>query len=904
MSSPDALAWQRVEPLLDRALDLPAAERAAFLEQACGGDALLRSRLERMIAQGEDPDGPLEHSLISVAGPLLFSGDFEPPALLPGEVIGPWRLERELGRGGMGQVYLAQRADGQFAQTAALKLVRRGSEHDPLLVRRFLEERRILAALSHPNIARLLDGGVTAGNLPWFAMEYVPGWPLDRYCDERQLDLAARLALMEQVLGAVAYAHRNLLVHRDLKPSNIFVTEDGQVKLLDFGIAKLLADDPLADTALTQGFGRVMTPEYAAPEQVRGEPVTTATDIYALGAVLYQLLTGQRAHRFATHSAAEIERVICQTNPQTPSQALRAAPAIAGSPIGVGRLAADLDTLVLKALHKEPARRYASADAMLEDLRRFRTGRPLLARPDSVGYRWGKFIGRHRLAVLAGILLALAIVAGVVATVWQARAARLEASRADRVKEFLVDLLHQADPNITQGQEFTVRQLLDRGTHRIDSLLGNEPAVQAELYEVVGNTYAHLGLNEQADTLHRKGLAVVRRLYGPGSEAVLDQEMAVAWGLNDQGHYQDADSQLTRAIADYRKAHGPHGQALSDALDILATARKRLDHPAQAESLYRQSLLLQLRLTGPADTITASRLSDLGALLASQNRLAPAESALMAAQTHRLGVLSPLDVRYLVGESNLAMIQMKRGDLAGAEPRLTVAVTGLTQVEGPGGLNLARALDRKALFEALAFHSTNAVAVGRQAHEMFRTTMGDDHPETQNSGSALAGYQASVGDFRGAELAARAAYAALRHKMGDRHDWTLYAGQRLAAIQLEMGKSRDASATAESVLTTAREKFGKLPPPLAGLLGTAAAAHAGEVDSATTAAAFDEALKTLDGGTHIDSMAYPIIALHYAAFLGRTGASAAGQALRKRARTWIPAGADTSGVLISRLKGQ
>ncbi len=909
MTSQDVIGWERIEPILDQALDLPPADRAAFLERVCGADPALRAKVERMLRDGEGPDGLLEQSLDSVAGPLMLELDEPGPAPIPlGEMIGPWRLVRELGQGGMGEVFLAERADGQFAQTAALKLVRRGREHDPLLIRRFLEERRILAALAHPNVARLLDGGVTSAGLPWFAMEYVAGQPLDRYCDDHRLDVPARLALMEQVLGAVAYAHRNLLVHRDLKPSNIFVTDDGQVKLLDFGIAKLLGEENLTDAGLTLAYGRVMTPEYAAPEQVRGEPVTTATDIYSLGAVLYQLLTGQRAHRFEKRTAAEIERVICETDPEIPSLAIRTAPSPASGPGDRApppsrrELSGDLDTLVLKALQKDPARRYPSAEAMLEDLRRFRIGLPLLARPDSLGYRWSKFFGRHRLGVAAAVILVLAVTSGVIATSWQARAARLEAARADRVKEFLIDVLHQADPDINEGKELTVRQLLDRGTRRVDSILGHEPTVQAELYEVLGNTYAHLGLASQADTLHRKGLAVVRRLYGPGNPEVLNQEMAVGWGLNDRGKYQDADSLLTRAIADYRAAGGEESQALSDALDILGTAKKRLDHPTEAESLYRQSLGLQIRLTGPSDTITASRLSDLGSLLATQNRLVPAESALVAAQSHRRGVLPPLDVRFLVGESSLALVLMKRGNFADAEPRLRSAVAGLEQVENPGGLNLARALDRLALLQALQSRTTSALAIAERALAMFGTTMGPDHPETFNSLSALAGYQASVGDLKAAETAARVAYTGLQLKLGDRHDWTLNAGQRLGAIQLETGQDREAGLMVGSVLSAVRGKYGRVPPAFAGLLGTDAALRASGDDSAGAEPVFREALASLESGTRVDSAALPGILVRYGALLTARGKAAAAEPLLRQALAFLPSGADSSAVVVAELQ--
>ncbi len=862
MPSADRSGWSLIEPILDQVLDLPTTDRAAYLARACAGDQVLRDRIEQMLAAGEDPDSPLERSVAELAGPLLAEfNEFAPPPIPLGELIGPWKVTAELGQGGMGAVYKAERADGQFAQTAALKVVRRGGEHDPLLIRRFLEERRILATLTHPHIARLLDGGVTPHGLPYFAMEFVAGRPLDQYCTDLALDIPARLALMEQVLGAVAYAHRNLLVHRDLKPSNIFVTDEGEVKLLDFGIAKLLGDDHPADPALTLASGRVMTPEYAAPEQVRGDPITTATDIYALGAVLYQLLTGRRAHRFDKRTAAEIEKVVCEADPVAPSAAVRGPrEGMAGAADPLPRsLSGDLDTLVLTALQKDPARRYASAEAMLDDLRRWRTGRPLLARPDSAGYRARKFVGRHRVGVSAAALVILALAGGIVATAWQARAARLEARRADRVKEFLADLLHQADPDVTGGQEFSVRQLLDRGTRRIDSMLGSEPAVQAELYEVLGNTYAHLGLLEQADTLHRKGLAVVRRLYGPGSPELLDHEMAVGWGLNDRGRYRDADTLLTRAIGAYEGASGPESQALSDAIDILATARKRLDHPEQAESLYRQSLALQIRLSGPNDTITASRLSDLGSLLAAQNRLAPAESAMVAAQAHRKGVLSPLDVRYLAGESSVATILMKRGDLAGAEPHLRTAVAGLEQIEAPRGLNLARVLDRLALLESLEGQDSAALATSRRAVAMFHDVMGPDHPERFNSLSLRSFYEARTGELATALIDARSAQDGLQKKLGADHEWTLLAGQRLAEMELAAGRPADAARTDSMVLAKVRAKYGKVTPAFAGTLAVEAALLARQHDSLGAQAGVQAAHAALAGGTRVDSAAFSIV---------------------------------------------
>ncbi len=560
---------------------------------------------------------------------------------------------------------------------------------------------------------------------------------------------------------------------------------------------------------------------------------------------------------------------------------------------------------MLKALQKDPARRYASAEAMLEDLRRYREGRPVLARPDSFGYRAGKFVGRHRVGVAAAAVVALAVIGGVASTIYQARAARIEAARADRVKEFLVDLLHQADPNIALGREFSVRQLLDRGTQQVDSLMASEPAVAAELYEVLGNTYAHLDLVAQADSLHRKGLAASRLVYGAGSQEVLDQVMAVAWGLNDRGEYREADSLLTGALAAYRAAGGEESQALSDALDILATAKKRLDQPAAAESLYRQSLAMQVRLTGANDTITASRLSDLGSLLSAQDRLVAAESAVTAAQLHRRGVLAPLDVKFLVGESNLAMIEMKRGDLVAAAPRLQTAVSGLEQVDVGGGLNLARALDRMALFESMRFHDSAAVATSQRASEMFRSVMGAGHPEALNSLSLLASYQAALGEGASGDRECDGSVCRPAAKrVGERHDLSLNAGQRLAFIRLQAGNGREAGIVAKPVMAYVQERYGRIPPSFARLLAAGAGARAAEGDASGADSLYRAALAALAGGTRVDSAAYPAIVAEYGAFLVAHGETRVAEAELRPALAFIPASADSGTFVRALLRTQ
>ena len=426
--------YRRVDAVFDALLDVPPDEQMAFAERAAGDDPEVHAEVLRLL-HAHRREGFLE-SPVPLAGALLDA------ALLPErpapERVGPWRIVRLLGLGGMGTVYLGERADGQFEQRAAVKLIQRAA---PGMLRRFLEERRILALLEHPGIARLLEGGVTADGLPYFAMEVVEGVPLTRYCDEHELSVARRLELVVQVCDAVSYAHQHLVIHRDLKPSNILVTADGRPKLLDFGIAKLLSGGLGAQRTETQL--PAMTPEFAAPEQVRGEAVSTATDVYALGVLLYLLLTHRYPYDVRGKTFAELTRIICEEEPPRPSsQALE----------GHRReLRGDLDLIVLTALRKDPARRYQTPAELAADLRRYRDGRPIRARADSPGYRLAKFAGRNRGAVAAVVAL-LALLAGGLARERALRhRAELEAQKAKEVGDWVVSVFDVADPMGTSG---------------------------------------------------------------------------------------------------------------------------------------------------------------------------------------------------------------------------------------------------------------------------------------------------------------------------------------------------------------------------------------------------------------------------------------------------------------------
>ena len=468
--------WKLIEPLLDAALELPLEARGAFLASACG-DPVLRAEVELLLASCARAEGWLTRS-----APDLYAGliaELDTPGAAEGARIGPYRIVGEAGHGGMGTVYIAERDDDQYRKRVALKVVRGGPGLDSQLVRRFVEERQILASLDHPNIARLLDGGVTGDRSPWFAMEFVGGLPLDRYCDAHRLSIERRLALFLDACNAVQYAHRNLVVHRDLKPSNILVTDTGEVKLLDFGIAKLLAQSAAADRSpVTQTELRLLTPEYASPEQVRGEPVSTTSDVYSLGVVLFGLLTGGRPHQ---HAGRALERAVLEEEPERPSAVAIRAPVEAAAARGLTperlrrRLRGDLETIVLMALRKEPERRYLTVEQLAGDLRCYLDGRPVTARRNSWAYRAGKFVARNPGGVAAAIGLTVLLVGfGVVTAAQSARTAR-ERDKAKQLAGFLTELFAAPDPWRNRGQSVTAREMLDSGAVRLDRQLRDQP---------------------------------------------------------------------------------------------------------------------------------------------------------------------------------------------------------------------------------------------------------------------------------------------------------------------------------------------------------------------------------------------------------------------------------------------
>ena len=707
--------WQRIDRLFDEALDLPPDERMAFLDGACDGDEALREEVEALLAACENATGFLDQPPISLAETAL-SPFFEMPEndLAPGQTLGRYRIVEPIGRGGMGAVYLAERDDGHFHKRVALKVVKRGMDTDEI-VGRFRYERQILARLEHEGIARLLDGGITQDGRPYFVMECVDGEPLDEYCDRMRLSVRERLALFMDVLEAVRYAHHNLVVHRDLKPSNILVAppdEEGgrpQVKLLDFGIAKLLDTDAATTIPLTEAHTRRLTPDYAAPEQIRGEPPTPATDVYALGIILYELLTGRRPYHFPTRQLSEIEQTICERAPHKPSTAIfhaRLAPPSADDTpptalaLAVQRrtlpkklyriLAGDLDAIILKALRKEPERRYASAAELLSDLCRYTEGKTVRARPDTFHYRTSRFVRQHKVGVAATALIILTLVGGIVATTWQAlearrgfREAQMQTERAESVQEFLANVFAQANPDdplalaIDQDDSTTARELfrklIDNGRTRIGEL-GN-PLDQAAVLDVLGGAYTSRGYFAEAESTFAHALALKRgqlgdqhpdlaaSLFGmatavqnyPDLDRAIDlHQQAIhllddapdeerqllpsvyihlGWVYLNKWKYKDAEAWYVRALDEIagmkeQAANDSEMQLLkAEGLNGLGIALGSLDRFEEAERALRHALSIQKEILGPAHPRVANTMYSLAGYLVETGNLHAAEDA-------------------------------------------------------------------------------------------------------------------------------------------------------------------------------------------------------------------------------------------------------------------------------------
>jgi tetratricopeptide (TPR) repeat protein len=651
--------WLALSPYLDEALDLPTEERGPWLARVRRENPGLADDLQSLLDSQEAiaRDGFLEGAVVAV----------QSQPSLEGVSVGAYTLVSPIGRGGMGTVWLAERSDGRFERNAAVKLL-----NAPLVGRageeRFTHEGRLLARLTHPHIAHLIDAGVTATGQPYLVLELVEGEHIDRYCARRSLGVEARLGLFLDVLEAVAHAHANLIVHRDIKPSNVLVRGDGVVKLLDFGIAKLLDDDGEGGSpALTAEGSRALTPEYAAPEQLTGAPITTATDVHALGVLLYLLLGGPHPAAGTSGSAAELIKVIVETDPPRLSDVAPNGKVFRG----------DLDNIVAKALKKRPEERYASVTAFAEDVRRHLRHEPVSARPDTVVYRAGKFLRRRWRAVAAAAAVAAVIAALVgfytVRLASERDRARLEAGKSARMSELLTSLLTGADPYATRDREPTVRDILQAGAGRVQTELADQPELKAEMLTVIGRVYQRLGALDQARPLLEEALAIGRGAPENTRLAQTINEFGIL--LRERGDPAGAVPFLEEALAMRRRLLGDEDKDVAVTLVELGRAFADSGKYDRAEPLYREALAIRRKIFGEMHRETSTSKASLALLLRERGDLAGAEPLFREALDTSLTVLADDHPNVGAGWNNLGLLLMDKGDFAGAEPMLRRAMT-------------------------------------------------------------------------------------------------------------------------------------------------------------------------------------------------------------------------------------
>ncbi len=796
-------AWGRALEIFQEVASLALPERDAHVAAACGGDEALRRKVADLLAADSGTDSPLDRSAASRFASLL--DDREAPLdRWVGREMGPYRLVRELGHGGMGAVFLGERCDGLFEQRVAIKVARLGLAGDEA-VRHFLAERRILAGLEHPRIARLLDGGVTSDGLPFFAMEYVEGVPIGDYCDAQGLSLRQRIELFLGVCAAVDHAHRRLVVHRDLKPSNILVTPSGEVKLLDFGIAKLLD----AGDEGTGTLERRLTPAYAAPEQIRGERVTTATDVWALGVVLYELLVGRRP--FSGPGASDEAAVaLVGEGPARPSTAVPVTGRGESSRRRLRRaLRGDVDTILLTALRNEPDRRYPSAAALAEDLRRHLALLPIRARPDSVRYRAGRFAARHRWTLAIAATLLLALVGALAAALGQARAKAREARASQEVTSFLVRLFESSDPTLARGASLTAQELLDAGVDRLRSDLAAEPAVRARLLHAMAASYVGLGLYSRALPLAQEALRLRRQTFPARSVEVAASMDQLGELFRLEADFPRAEPLLQGALAARRAGLGPDDPAVIQSLGHLGRLLEDKGEFAGAEGPYREALAASERRFGPDSPESAACLDDFATNQSDLGREAKAIDLLRRALAIRERALGPDALGVAASLQSLGL----HLDGWGAYPESAAALERALAIRqkalglahplvGATRLDLAGVYDDENRLDA-------AEETARSSLEVLRGALPGDHPKVGEALNMLGVIRTSRRDFAGAVPVFRELLARYRQASGKSHPDTLALENNLAITLLHAGQASEAESLEREVLAELREDNGQ-----------------------------------------------------------------------------------------------
>ena len=799
MESPNGLVAELADAILDgNPIDWASAE-------TCADDAE-RSLLDpfRLLADLAD---------VHRRSPLRESS--EPITDLRGATVGMYRLIELLGQGGMGEVYLGERVDGRFEQTVAVKLVKRGMDSVEIL-RRFARERRILARLEHPGIARLLDGGETSDGRPYFVMERVEREPITEYCSTRALSLEDRLRLFAVCCDAVDAAHRGLVVHRDLKPSNILVTADGQVKLLDFGIARLLAEED--DVLITSLGGRVITPAYAAPEQILGGGLTIATDVFALGVVLYELLTGTRPYDRRAATPHELATRVERETAERPSIAVKRT----NASNGLGgkrqrwerRLRGDLDTITMKALAREQNRRYLSAAALADDVRRYLTSRPVEAQPDSGGYRLRKFVTRHRLGVAATAAVTAAVLTALFVSLAQATAARRQAERAAAAQAYLVSLFDQLDPVNYSGTAPTVRGLVERGSERLDRELEQQPELRAEMQVILGRVFGQLSLAKQGEAQFRRAFETYRGLFGADDLRTAKAQKGLAVSLARQARYAESEP-MFQELLEHKAVRADTHEMGSVLLDYGNQKRLTGDYAAAEVLLTRAVALLERSDTGRS---LGSALNNLGLTYWRQGREREGITLLERVLAIRLKDDGPQSNVVGATKYNLSLLNYDAGQFDLAERYAAEALEVAEKLFPTGhavtGTRLA------ALGHAVQKRGdiVKARSLYQRSIASFEGSIRPDDPDISFPIRYLAGLMLDEGNPKGAVLLYERALAIRRKGFGERHHYVGESWGDLSRGRLAAGDTAGALVAIQTGVDTLRSALPESPQLAGGLV--------------------------------------------------------------------------------------
>ncbi len=820
--------WHEIDALFETVLGRPVDDRSGFLSEACGDDVELRAEVEALLRAHEASDEYWRESgdpLVARVRAKLGTGSDEDSDTRPEtrpDRVGPYRLVRSIGRGGMGTVYLAERQDGEFDQRVAVKLLRRGLDTDDV-VRRFRAERQILASLDHPNIARLIDGGSTEDGRPYLVMEYVEGTPITEYCDEHQVSIPRRLTLFETVLKAVRHAHRHLVIHRDIKPSNILVSESGEVKLLDFGIAKLLDDD---EEGLTRTGVRLLTPGYASPEQLADEPVTTGSDVFQLGLLLYELLTGLRPFGDKETSPREIERQTLETPLERPSKKVcrlagMGLPEVDGiaelatrrglQPEGLARtLANDLDDIVSMALRREADDRYPSVDPLLSDLEAHRTGLPVSASSGALRYRARKFARRHRWGVTAAAAL-VAIVAGYIATISvQSRSiaeerdrAQAAAARAEQIAAFMTSVFGGADPVQTLGDTVTARQLLERGVDRIDTELADEPDLRAEMLVSLANVYSSLGSYETAVELIERAIEI-RRGESAGDPEKLAFALFSLGTTRSAGRFWTAAREpLREALSIREELYGSTDPRWAKSARSLALVERELVRPDSAVALMRAVVEVYRQDPGEESAEFVQSLNALALTLRSEGELDEAEALYREALPTLRALHGERDVTALPSTLNNLAFLLRPDEPAEAAGLYQESLDILAEIYGrghprtlvvSGNLSVLR-------WEALG-DIDGAIELARDNVRAAEIRWPDGHWRVGGVYRALGITFLHGNAFVEADSALTQAVSIFDEQLGPLHSWTARALAWVAVCRALQGKATEAERLFADVLLT------------------------------------------------------------------------------------------------------